>query len=167
MSRQLPTRLFALVILVTLAHCKSNEGYEYDEALSGPRFTGTWLYDTGTLCTVGEVTMHCCPSGMAMIGAHIVDNVFKCAQLTDPHGEQFLDIETFQNGMHRCPSGSVMVGLHVTNNQFACQRPEAAHPLPRADGTRGTMDSYPMHVCPHGHAMSGIRLNDNTLACAP
>ena len=153
------------MLLVTLAHCKSTEGYESDEALAGPRFTGSWLYDTGTLCTVGEVTMHCCPSGMAMIGAHVVDNVFKCAQLTDPHGEQFLDIETFQNGMHRCPSGSVMVGLHVTNNQFACRRRGGASPRP-CEGF-GTMDSYPMHVCPHGHAMSGIRLNDNVLACAP
>ena len=45
MSRQLLTRLFALVILVTLAHCKSTEGYEYDEALAGPTFTGSWIYD--------------------------------------------------------------------------------------------------------------------------
>ena len=66
-SRRLAIRLFVLIILATLASCKSNEGYEYDEALSGPRFTGSWIYDTGTLCTVGEITMHCCPSGMAMI----------------------------------------------------------------------------------------------------
>src|SRR5262249_7774125 len=167
MSRQLATMSFALVILATLAHCKSNEGYEYDEALAGPAFTGSWIYDTGTLCTVGGVTMHCCPSGMAMIGAHVVDNVFKCAQLTEPHGEPFLDLETFRNGMHTCPSGSVMVGLHVTNNQFACQRPEAAHPLAHADETRGSLDGYPMPVCPHGHVMTGIRLTDNVLACAP
>jgi hypothetical protein len=165
MSRQLGTRLLALAILMTLANCKSSEGYEYDEALAAPQFTGSWVYDTGTLCTVGDATMHCCPAGMAMIGAHLADNVFKCAQLTDPHGTQFLDTNTSRNGMHACPSGSVMVGLHVNNDQLACQRPDATRPVAHAEGTPGTLDSYPMHVCPRGHAMSGIHPNDNALAC--
>ena len=165
MSRQPVTRLFTLAILVTLASCKSSEGYEYDETLAGLQFTGSWVYDTGTLCKVGEATMHCCPVGMAMIGAHLADNVFKCAQLTDPHGTQFLDIHTSPNGLHTCPSGSVMVGLHVSNDQLACQRPDAARPVAHADGTPGSVDSYPMHVCPRGYAMRGIHLNDNVLAC--
>jgi hypothetical protein len=165
MSRQLGIRLFALAILMTLSNCKSSEGYEYDEGLAGPAFTGAWVYDTGTLCTVGDATMHCCPAGMAMVGVHVADNVFKCAQLTAPRGNQLLDVDTSRNGMRACPSGSVMVGLHVHNDQLACQRLDAAFPVAHADATSGTMDSYPMHVCPRGRAMSGIHPSDNVLAC--
>jgi hypothetical protein len=155
-----------LAILVTLGACKpSNDGYEYDEVLSGPRFTGDWVYDTGTLCTVGDATMHCCPSGMVMIGAHVSDNVFKCAQLTDSHGNRFLDIDTSRNGVHACPPDGVMVGLHVNNNQVACQAPGPGQVVAHVAGTAQVVDGYPMHVCPHGHAMSGIRLNDNLLTC--
>ena len=166
MNGQLVTRLFVLAILVTLGACKqSSDGYEYDEALSGPRFTGAWVYDTGTLCTVGDATMHCCPSGMVMIGAHVSDNVFKCAQLTDTHGNRFLDIDTSRNGVHACPPGGIMVGLHVHNNQLVCQTPDPPQALAHADGTSKVVDSYPMHVCPGGHAMSGIHVSDNVLTC--
>jgi hypothetical protein len=166
MNSQLAVRLFALSILMTLGACKQgSDGSEYDEALSGPKFTGAWVYDTGTLCTVGEATMHCCPTGMAMIGAHVADNVFKCAQLTEPHGTRFLDVDTSRNGMHACPSGSAMVGLHANNAQLACQRPDPAGTVEHGAGTRETVDSYPMHVCPNGYAMSAIRVNDNALGC--
>jgi hypothetical protein len=169
MNGQLVTRLFTLAMLVSLWACKqSNDGYEYDEALSGPKFTGTWVYDTGTLCTVGDATMHCCPPGMGMIGAHVTDNVFKCAQLTSTQGSRFLDTDTSRNGMRACPSGTVMVGLQVRNDQLACQTSMPAQTAERVDGspgTPGTEDTYPMHVCPHGSAMSGIHVNHDALTC--
>jgi hypothetical protein len=168
MNRQLATRVFALAALATLASCKSNDGYEYDAALVAPGLTGFWIYDTGTVCTVHDATMHCCPAGMAMIGAHVVDNVFKCAQLTATKDSRFLDLDTARNGMRACPSGSVMVGLHVNNNQLACQTPNPGRTIEHMDGspgTPGTLDGYPMHICPNGYAMSGIGVNKNTLAC--
>lgn len=167
---QLVPRLFVLALLVTLWSCKqSNDGYEYDEALAGPKFTGFWIYDTGTLCTAGDATMHCCPSGMAMIGVHLIDNVFKCAQLTSPQGSRHLDLDTSRNGMRTCPPGGFMVGLHVSNNQLACQIPSPGQTVEHTNNTpgstTGTMDSYPMHACPNGNAMSGIRVGDNLLTC--
>ena len=166
MSSQLVSRLFALLILVILSSCKQpNDGYEYDESLSGPSFTGFWVYDTGTLCTAGEATMHCCPPGMALIGVHIADNVFKCAQMADPHGTRVLDIGTSRNGMHACPRGGFMVGLHANNNQLTCQIRNPGQASEPVNGPSGIVDSYPMHVCPNGHAMSGILMSDNMLTC--
>jgi hypothetical protein len=166
MTGPLVPRLFVMAMLVTLGACKqANDGYEYDEALAGSRFTGAWVYDTGTLCTVGDATMHCCPGGMVMIGAHVGDNVFKCAQLTNTHGNRFLDIDMYRSGVHACPQGGVMVGLHVNNNQVACQTPGPGQAATHVAGTTQTVDGYPMHICPRGHAMSGIRLKDNLLTC--
>ena len=166
MNSQLVSGLFALVILGAVGSCKSSgDGYESDEALAGPRFTGAWVYDTGTLCAAGDVTMHCCPPGMALIGAHVGDNVFKCAQLVGSHDNHPPGVDTPRAGMHACPPGEIMVGLHVITNQLACQ---AVHPgltVEHVTGRPGTVDSYPMHVCPPGAAMIGIHVTDNTITC--
>ncbi len=128
-------------------------------------FTGVRSYDAGTQCTVGGATMHCCPIGYTMIGAHVDNNVFKCAQLYHGAGFRFLDVGTQRNGMHACPYGAVMAGLHVDRNYLACQYPIGGVASEYVD--RGTQDGYPMHVCGSSQdGMSGIHVDQNKFTCA-
>lgn len=165
-TRQLVCRLVGLTMLLPFTGCGGpDDDLEYDEAISALNFTGFFIYDAGTTCSVGGATMHCCPSDMAMIGAHVDNNVFKCAQLKAVGGGPFLDVGTERNGMHACPSGTVMVGLHVDNNQLACQAPSPGPFFEYVDGNPPTADSYPMHICPSGYAMGGIHVDHNFFTC--
>ena len=137
---------------------------QFDEALSSLIFTGHWVYDAGTACTVEGTTMHCCPSGMAMIGIHASRNIFKCAELREAARNSFLDTNTVRNSMHACPRNRVMVGFHQDLNRLACQTPNPTPLFEFVDGT--TNDVFPMHVCPENHAMSGIHVELNLLTCA-
>jgi hypothetical protein len=122
-------------------------------------------YDYSTQCTVGGVTMHCCPEGTAMVGLHRDANIFKCAPLKQRSGQRFLDPGTQRNSMHVCPWGSVMVGLHADWNQLACEW------IPGITDERvdyGTNDTV-MHTCNWGKidsAMSGVHLDWNQFSCA-
>jgi hypothetical protein len=123
----------------------------------------SFTYDGFTQCTVGGTGMHCCPTDQAMIGAHVDQNVFKCAPLTVPRtGARFLDTGTQRNGMHSCPFGSVMVGLRADVNRLACQ---ALAVFVSESVDTGTQDGFPMHVCAGGNTMTGIRIDRNQLNC--
>ncbi len=136
------------------------------EFAESPLSLGQWVYDAGTQCTVGGTTMHCCPAGYAIIGAHLGNNVFKCAGLSSTSGPPFLDAGTQRNGMHACPYGSVMVGLHLGLNHLACRWPGTPVTAEYVDGNPPTSDGYPMHVCGSGYAMSGIHAGNNLFTCA-
>lgn len=123
---------------------------------------------TKTQCTVGGVTMHCCPTGDVMIGADANNDVFKCAPVQTP-GALSLDADpgTQRSNMHVCPYGQVMVGVSVPLNDLACMAlPSGAITGERVDV--GTLDAHPMHVCDAipSSAMSGIRVDQNLLLCA-
>ena len=141
--------------------------------------------DGSTFCEVGGVGMHCCPSGNAMVGLRLDQNVFKCAQLQDASGPIVADNSTYRDvsspnpdgttttyNMHTCPFGYVMVGLHADLNVLACQQVPPNDLNDAITGERvdtGTQDDYPMHVCestPHGYAMSGFDAANNLLTCA-
>jgi len=118
-----------------------------------------------TQCTVGGTGMHCCPTGSAMVGAHVDQNVFKCATITAPRiGAPFLDTGTQRAGMHSCPLGSVMIGFRADMNRLACQQVSVIGLTEFVDN--GTQDSFPMHVCSGTTTMTGIRLDRNQLNCA-
>jgi hypothetical protein len=136
------------------------------------------LYDglnsAPTQCTVGGITMHCCPPNMVMIGARIDKNVFRCEQAPEPTGvplgAPFLDDNTQINNMHSCPKGTVMVGLHAALNKLACAAagpPEILRVLENFGP--GLQDAFPMHVCSLNGAsrgmMSGIRIDQNNFNC--
>ncbi|HEX6273745.1 MAG TPA: hypothetical protein VFZ53_11925 [Polyangiaceae bacterium] len=122
-------------------------------------------YDTSTVCTVGGVSMHCCPTGKAMVGVHLDQNKFKCATLNNASGAVTLDAGTVRNNMHVCPFGSVMVGLHRDLNLLACKQ-VGSITTERVD--TGTSDGT-MHVCQNPvntEAMSGIHADQNRFTCA-
>ncbi|HXT96879.1 MAG TPA: RICIN domain-containing protein [Polyangia bacterium] len=126
------------------------------------------FYDGSTGCTVGGTSMHCCPTGSAMVGARLDQNVFKCAWLRDGTGAISLDVGTQRNGMHTCPLGSVMVGYHQDLDQLACQQ-IPGNPISSERIDYGTEDDYPMHVCDTSflnEAMSGVSPSQNLLTCA-
>jgi hypothetical protein len=124
------------------------------------------------------VSVHCCPSGEAMIGARVDQNAFKCAVINGGlAGSPTPDTVTQRNGMHSCPLGSVMVGLRADKNVLLCQKPlNQLVTTERVDGNGNpTEDGFPMHVCPpgspsgglyNGYAMSGIRIDQNNFNCA-
>jgi hypothetical protein len=126
------------------------------------------FYDTATKCTVNGATMHCCPAGSAMVGAHVDRDTLKCDWLRDASGAVSLDTGTQRNNMHACPFGSVMVGMDVPSNLLACKQINGGSiTTERIDS--GTQDSFPMHVCEGTvttQAMSGIRADQNLFMCA-
>jgi hypothetical protein len=159
------------------------------ESISAGLTTGSAFYDFGdTQCTVTlpngnlATTMHCCPSGMAMVGLYNSGaGTFKCKAFPGVADGRFLDTATqrsFTIGsssttMHACPLGSVMVGLHAGLNRFACQWSERFIRWEyRDDGTQDTegagfMPPPPvMHTCSLGFAMSGAHLGQNKFGCA-
>lgn len=164
MRKQMNIKMFGVVMAVSLAGCEmSDDGPDLDESIS-PLGLASPFYDTGTVCVVGGVAMHCCPSGTAMIGIHVDRNVLKCAQLTAGFTNiRTLDALTVRNDMHACPFGQLMVGVRVDRNLLACQQSAQAVTLEFVDGF--TSDSFPMHVCPGNLAMAGIRVDRNQLTC--
>jgi hypothetical protein len=129
------------------------------------------FFDSGTLCTVGGVQMHCCPDGFVMTGIHVNDNVFRCSRLQAGFsGPTTLDAGTVRNNMHACPFGQLMVGIHVNRNLLACRPSAQAISLEFVDAV--TTTTFPinggtatMHVCPNTFAMAGIHVNNNLFTC--
>jgi hypothetical protein len=141
--------------------------------VSVPRFTNysCAIDDFSTQCVAsnGSISeqMHCCPTGYAMIGAQVDQNVFKCAPLHDQSGVITLDTGTQRNGMHSCPAAQVMVGLRADMNMLAC-RTIPGSPVTSERVDTGTQDTFPMHVCQStliSEAMTGIRIDQNRLSC--
>jgi hypothetical protein len=166
-------------LAAAISGCGTNSGSGEDVASQSDALittTGGAFYDTGTQCTVGGTTMHCCPNGYAMIGARVDQNVFKCAPLQFPSGTRSLDTSTQRAGMHACPYGQVMVGFHNGLNRLACQtlpgtmvNGEYTDPVPPPlFPNTPTQDTYPMHVCSpsQGYTMSGINVGQNKFLCA-
>ncbi len=163
----------------------SNTHYFYSAACTlnnaelGGAYPSKTIYDPApgtnnpaTQCTVSNGstsdTMHCCPSGYAMVGAHIGQNVFKCGRIVSPNGPAKLDTGTQRYSMHACPYGSVMVGLDVGANRLACQ-PTVTNTVVGEWLDTGSQDLYPMHVCNPSDTsagMSGIDVGGNRLLCA-
>lgn len=103
------------------------------QAQNDPLFSG----GSPTQCTIGGVTMHCCPgfqtgsNHFVMIGMNLSTNTFRCARLDDhfPHREpvtlapatttQLQDGVTFKPA---CPGGQAMVGLHWDQKRVACAK---------------------------------------------
>lgn len=157
---------FLITALIYTAGCATQEDEHQDEATSELQMTGRSLYDAGTLCTVGGVTMHCCPDGWVMIGASVSKNNFKCGELSSPPpANRVLDVSTLRNNMHACPPGMVMVGLSVSKNNLACQSTTPAETFEYVDGNPPLNDSFPMHICPSGYAMAGISVSLNLFNC--
>jgi hypothetical protein len=162
-------KLFGLLAfsMAALPACGAAESQEESigEESSALVTSGTPFYDYGaTQCTVNGTSMHCCPAGMAMIGAHLDSNVFKCATIVaGTSGSRFLDTSTPRNNMHSCPLNAVMVGFHKDLNRLACQALTVA--VGETVDT-GTQDSFPMHVCAAGATMSGIHVDQNLFNCA-
>jgi hypothetical protein len=84
------------------------------------------------LCNFGT-SMHCCPNGYAMQGAHIGDDFFRCIALSpsvnDDSSRCFVDTGTLRNGMHACPVGSYMKGFHKALNRLTCCWAPPGNPL--------------------------------------
>ena len=150
---------------------------ETTEVTEEPLFLTGTSYDTSSTCTVGGITMHCCPGNdrlntfhSAMTGAHLGSNTFKCGQLNPQNtAAPFLDLYTSRQGVHACPPGSVMAGFHAGRNALACV--PFAQPLTETLDS-GTSDGF-MHVCPgqipHSlptQVMSGIHVGANKFLCA-
>jgi len=154
--------VFALVMLACTASCMESADEPSGQEVSELTI-GTSSYDGSTVCSVGGVSMHCCPGGAVMIGAQVAQNVFKCGTVAGLGGLRFLDLATTRNGMHACPSGAVMVGLNAANNWLACQFPPTAPVIEFVDTS--TADAFPMHICPVGSAMAGISVSANKFTC--
>jgi len=156
----------ALMTATVACGGEAPQGTDGTDTATDPLTLGTQIYDAGTQCTVSGATMHCCPSGFAMIGARLDQNVFRCAQVAFSSA-RFIDVGTQRNNMHACPRGAVMVGLDDGHNYLACQYVASGVTFEYVDGTPATQDSYPMHVCPtYAFAMSGIRTDQNLFTCA-
>jgi len=100
-----------------------------------------------------------------MIGAHVDDDVFKCAEPSIPPlpGPRYLDANTQRNGMHVCRFGGAMAGMDSARNLLVCE--ETAPPIFFEHVDRRTQDSYPMHVCSEGTVMTGIHVDRNLFTC--
>jgi hypothetical protein len=152
------------------------------QAQNDPVFSG----GSPTVCTIGGVTMHCCPNWQTgnnhyvMIGVNLATNTFRCARLDDywPHREpvtlapagatQYQSV-TFDPA---CPGGA-MVGLHWDQKRVACAKVSGRH----GEGLHPFVDYNPgppgMKFCEDfsgstsaGRVMAGIRRNDpSTFLC--
>jgi len=149
-----------------LASCAVEEDPPTGEQDSELNLTGAFIYDSGTQCSAGGATMHCCPDGYVMIGAHVDNNLFKCGRVTG-FATSFvaLDIFSQRNGMHACPQSWVMVGLHANNNWLACRLPATPPVFEFVDTGTQDPNGVAMHVCPPGSAMAGIRVDQNRFTC--
>ena len=160
-------RRFGWMTLLLLVSCAVEEEHE-NQAVSGITL-GPAAYNGTGRCTVSGITVHCCPGGMAMIGAHLGQDVFKCAGVTTLVGGRFVDsgpFRTLRNGMHCCPQGSVMVGFHKDADALLCQ---AVSPTPQLSGEFvdfTSRDSFIMHVCGRADAvMAGIHVDRDWFTC--
>lgn len=133
------------------------------EALPGQ--TTAIFDDTGTTCSIPTqgARIRCCPEGMAMIGAQLSQNVYKCAKISGGLTGKHADFGTQRQNMHSCPPGELMFGFHrgfIATGVAGSQDPEillCARPNPAIDvGTEhvDTTTQGPsiaggtMHICP-------------------
>jgi len=174
MSPKTRERGWILVALATLglASCATDDLPQTAEHDSDLNLTGSFIYDSGTQCSAGGATMHCCPAGYVMLGAHVDNNVFKCGQVTGfADSRASLDLFTQRNGMHACPPGLVMVGLHADQNWLACRQPAVSPIFEFVDTGTQDPNGPPMHVCAVSpltgalSAMAGIRVDQNKFTC--
>lgn len=128
---------FALMVTAgAMLGCDGGEPEEVTKKTQGLFSYGGPFWDNGhpgsgycnnaPVCTygdgVGNVTMHCCPAGYAMQGAHFSTNSFRCVKLMESQYEQNcrLDRYTGRNGMKACPEGSYLKGHSVATNTSVC-----------------------------------------------
>jgi hypothetical protein len=131
---------------------------------SAPKTLGTYVVN-------GEpVTMHVCPKGYAMLGAHVNSDVFMCVLVGGGmSGNRHVDQNTLRRGMHACPVGEVMVGQHVIKNLLLCEKPKTALVASSEITDSGTND-FNMHNCPLADSprqkvMTGIHVINNVFLC--
>jgi hypothetical protein len=140
-----------------------------------PGKTSPFLYDSTTQCggTNGVPKYHCCPKDMAMVGANLSKNIFKCAALDGGFSVYFGGISKAQrNGMLSCPYNQIMRGYSGSQNFVLCGETAIYRDVVGEYIDGGTQDAYPMHVCkedtanPDRYAMTGIHGSTNTFACS-
>ena len=159
----------------------AEEVAESDEALSfvtDPGQTSPFVNDAGSQCWSDSLPgwVHCCPFGHAMVGAHLGNNVFRCAKIQGGLSN-FADGHEQRNGMLSCPLGKIMVGYWNggwwNTDRIVCATPgNAPQWIEFVDdgGTAASQDSG-MHVCkkdttnPGRYAMSGIHRENNRFNC--
>jgi hypothetical protein len=149
-----------------------------------------FMYDSGKQCVVNGVSLHCCPAGMAMTGANLSQNRFKCARVTGGlagvHGDGLFGTTfTQRSSMHACPFGEVMTGYYhgsawhgIDTELLLCGKPSPAVMKEHTDGNPATADSTNMHICPEKDliqkqnivnpgrfAMTGIHAGQNLFLC--
>ena len=161
------------------------QGYGLAQAPSPTAFSSPAVsFDSGTQCTVGGITMHCCPNGSVMVGANLGANVFKCGS-TAVVGTRVLASLTSSGSTSTCGNltlfgmtvPTVMVGFHPALNTAACQRTSASASAVATLGLTKYVDrctydgTASMRSCPFlptGSATShlaGINQSDNTFTC--
>ncbi len=101
------------------------------------------------------ITLHACRPGYAMLGAHVDDNVFLCARVTNDTStlQSMIDTGTQDptNTMHACQRGMYMRGLHADRNWLLCSGPIRIDTTDYDGGPYGPPTQDPsnyMHVCP-------------------
>lgn len=156
------TAFIVNIVTVSITACAVDTPTNVGSMTSEIRYLTTPDYSRTTQCTVGGVSMHCCPDRMVMIGAHLGENVFKCVLIDLSFNVPFLDDGTQRSGMHACPQGAVMVGFRESSNQLACK---AVSGLSAEIVDGGTQDGFPMHVCPADMVMTGIHADRNLFLC--
>jgi len=132
----------------------------------------------GTQETFDGTSVHVCPVGYAMRGAHVSDNRFTCVRVVASERERevhtILDRGTQHNfgrgDMHVCPGGMYMRGLHDGNNWLVCSDRAGVVVEGSFVDQHGDHQENGMHVCPVEQGritiMTGIHNGRNDFACA-
>jgi len=182
----------ALTALFAIASCDPGDDLGAAEDVSQPLSfdnlpgqSQPFLYDSGTVChpTGQGGGIHCCPSGMAMVGANLGQNRFKCALVAGGLTGANLDgfggtTWTIRNNMHACPLGEVMMGYYrgtatsgYRDEHLGCAKVSPKVAFEQVDGNPPTSDGQ-MHVCPEKaianpgrFAMTGIHAGANLFTC--
>lgn len=119
-----------------------------------------------TACTIGGVTMHCCPEWQTgrlhyvMIGMNLSTNTFRCARLPNfsgnsaevtlaPQGSTFQDSREFNPV---CPGTKAMVGYHFGLKRVACAGINDPNPIVAYVDTTQPING--MKTC-HGNFVPG------------
>ncbi len=122
-------------------------------------------------------SVHVCPPGFAMAGAHVVANRFTCVRIVGSGHESevrsALDTGSLQDygtgPMRICPFGTYMRGLHDINHWLICANAAGvALGTPFLDA-HGTTQRNGMHTCPivvTQSVMVGIDSRRNDFLCA-
>ena len=106
-----------------------------------------------------------------MVGAHLDQNVFKCAKLRANYRIGLWTIafkgpeNVIRNGVHSCAPNNIMLGYRRDTDTLLCRSLPNVGFVEWLDGS--TQDpTFSMHICPTlGATMSGINPATNTFAC--